>query len=239
MAKAAATGRNLSLVLRLFVLLSCPGSSVQHHKHSVTCDGIVKADTTSGQTWCEGQCSVDGEPLLQYNDSKFVPLGDLGNSANGTKVWTDMIQKLEYLWKELRTMLAHTKKEITKINGQPTLQVTMLSQYEHGQIVGASWTFNISGKYSFIFNIMNGNCTLIDGETDVIMKTWKNDELFIKDLKIISTVDFRDWLKKLLKHQKEKPTAAPDVVQPSSIAIKTNISVLLIILTCLLLSLLL
>ena len=90
--------------------------------------------------------------------------------------------------------------------GQPTLQVTMLSQYEQGQIVGASWTFNISGKYSFIFNTMNGNWTLIDGESDVIMKTWKNDEQFIKDLKIISTVDFRDWLKELLKHQKEKPS---------------------------------
>ncbi|XP_057610128.1 retinoic acid early-inducible protein 1-alpha-like [Chionomys nivalis] len=121
MAKAAATGRNLSLVLRLFVLLSCLGSSLQHR--------------------------------------------------------------------------------------QPTLQTTMLSQYEHGQIVGASWRFNISGKYSFIFNTMNINWTLIDHEAGGIMNTWKDDQHLIKDLKTISIADCRHWLKKLLKHHKEKPNS--------------------------------
>lgn len=38
------------------------------------------------------------------------------------------------------------------------------------------------------------------------MKTWKDDEQFIKDLKIISTADCRHWLKELLKYQKEKPS---------------------------------
>lgn len=239
MAKATATGRNRSLLLCLSCVL-CQGSSVQPHTHSLTCDVIINARTTPGQSWCEGQCSVDGEPLFQYNDSKFIPLGDLGNSANGTQVWKDMTQKLEYLWQELRKMLANTKHKMTKTSGQPILQATMLSQYEHGQSVGASWGFNISGKY-FTFNTVNMNWILIDHEAGGITNTWKDDEQLIKDLKIISTADCGHWLKELLKHLKEKPTsptAAPDVVQPSSMAIKTNISVLLIILTCLLLNLL-
>ncbi|XP_013210968.1 retinoic acid early-inducible protein 1-epsilon-like, partial [Microtus ochrogaster] len=227
-----------SSILRII----CLWSMLLADANSLTCNVIVKAGTTPGQPWCEGQCSVDEEPLLQYKDSKFTPLGDLGNAANGTQVWMDMSQKLEYLWKELRKMLANTKKEITKINGQPTLQSTMLSQYEHGQIVGASWKFNISGMYTFILNTMNMNWTLIDHEASGIMNTWKDDEHLIKDLKTISTADCSYWLKELLKYQKEKPTlptASPDVVQPSSMAIKTNISVPLIILTCLLLNLLL
>ncbi|CAO2628552.1 Retinoic acid early-inducible protein 1-alpha, partial [Lemmus lemmus] len=86
----------------------------------------------------------------------------------------------------------------------------MLSQYEHGQTVGASWRFNISGK-SFILDTMNMNWTLIDHEADGIMSTWKDEEQFIKDLKIISTVDGRDWRKELLQHQKEKPRATSRV----------------------------
>ncbi|KAK7803529.1 hypothetical protein U0070_002954, partial [Myodes glareolus] len=79
-----------------------------------------------------------------------------------------------------------------------------LSQYEHGQIVGASWTFNINGKYSFIFNTMNMNWTLIDPEAGGIMDKWKEDEQLIKDLKTISRADCRHWLKELLRHHKEK-----------------------------------
>ena len=82
----------------------------------------------------------------------------------------------------------------------------MLSQYEQGQIVDASWRFNVSGKYSFIFNTMNMNWTLIDPEAGGIMNKWKEDKQFIKDLKTISTADCSYWLKELLKHQKEKPS---------------------------------
>nr|XP_048281184.1 retinoic acid early transcript 1E-like isoform X2 [Myodes glareolus] len=217
MAKAAASG---SLVLCFFVLLICLGSSLQANTHSLSCDVIVNARTTPGQSWCEGQCSVDGEPLLQYKNSKFTPLGDLGNAANGTQVWTDMIQRLEYLRQELRKMLANSMQKMTKTNGQPTLQATMLSQYEHEQSVGASWRFNISGKYSFLLDTMNMNWTLIDREAGGIMNTWQDDEQFIKDLMIISTADCRHWLKELLKHQKEKPiptSSVTDITQLPSI----------------------
>ena len=86
--------------------------------HALTCDVIVKADNTHGQSWCEGQCSVNGEPFLQYNDSKSVPLGDLGNAANGTKVLKDMSQRLEYLRQELRMMLANSIQEMTETSGK-------------------------------------------------------------------------------------------------------------------------
>ncbi|XP_075805582.1 retinoic acid early-inducible protein 1-alpha-like [Microtus pennsylvanicus] len=217
MAKALTSVHSNSQHLCLWLLLICLVTTVLADAHSLTCDVIVKASTTPGQSWCEGQCSVDGEPFLQYdNDNKATPLVDLRNATNGTQVWTDMTQKLEYLWKELRKMLANTKKEITKISGQPTLQATMLSQYEQEQIVDASWRFNISGKYSFILNTMNMNWTLIDHEAGGIMNKWKEDKQLIKDLKTISTADCSYWLKELLKHQKEKPrptSRTPDITQ--------------------------
>ena len=61
---------------------------------------------------------MDGEPFLQYNDSKSVPLGDLGNAANGTKVLKDMSQRLEYLRQELRMMLANSIQEMTETSGK-------------------------------------------------------------------------------------------------------------------------
>ena len=86
--------------------------------HSLSCDIIVNARTTPGQSWCEAQCSLDGEPLLHYKNNKFTPLGDLGNAANGTKVWKDMSQRLEYLRQELRNMLANSIQKMTETSGK-------------------------------------------------------------------------------------------------------------------------
>ncbi|KAH0509444.1 Retinoic acid early-inducible protein 1-alpha [Microtus ochrogaster] len=222
-----------------WILLICLWSMIpMGDTHSLSCDIIVKARTTPGQSWCEGLCSVDGEPFLQYdNDNKATPLGDLGKATDATKVWTDMTQRLKYLGQDLRKMLADTEKEITKISGQPNLQATMLSQYEQEQIVDASWRFNISGKYSFLLDTVNMNWIPSDDEVGGIMNKWKDEKQLIEDLKIISTGDCSYWLKELLKHQKEKPTspaAVPDVVQPLSLSIYA----LLIIITCLFLILL-
>ena len=82
----------------------------------------------------------------------------------------------------------------------------MFPQYEQEKNVSASWRCNIRGKYSFIFNTINMNWTLIDPKAGGIMNTWKEDKQLIKDLKTISTADCSYWLKELLKHQKEKPS---------------------------------
>lgn len=132
-----------------------------------------------------------------------------------------MTQRLNYLGQELRKMLANSIQEMTETSGPPTLQVSMLCKYKQEQIVGASWRFNIRGKYSFIFNAMNMNWTLIDPEAGGVMSKWKDDAQFIKDLRTISTADCKHWLKELLKHQKEKPRSTsrvPDITQlPSAI----------------------
>lgn len=173
--------------------------------HFLSCNVIVRARPTPPQPWCEGQCSVDGESFLQYdNDNKATPLGDLGKEAHATHVWKDLNQRLEYLGQELRKMLADTKQEMADLSGHPTLQTIMNSKYERGQIVGASWRFNISAEY-FILNTMNMSWTPISFEARGIM----NDEQFIKDLKVISTADSSHWLKELLKLQKEKPRSTP------------------------------
>lgn len=202
MAKAAATGRNLSLVLFLILPLICLGSSHPTDTHSLSCNVIVRARPAPRQPWYEGQCSLDGESFLQYdNHNKATPLGDLGKAVHDTQMWTDLIQRLEYLGQELRKILADTKQETAEPSGHPTLQAIMFSKYERGQIVGASWQFNVSGKYSFILNTMNMSWTPFSLEARGTM----NDKQFIQDLKVISTADSSHWIKELLKLQKEKP----------------------------------
>lgn len=212
MAKAAATGRNLSLVLFLILPLICLVSSHPTDTHSLSCKVIVRARPALRQPWYEVQCSLDGESFLQYdNHNKATPLGDLGKAVHDTQMWTDLIQRLEYLGQELRKILANTKQETADPSGHPTLQTIMNSKYKQEQIIDASWRFNISGKYFFILNTMNMSWTPFSLEARGIM----NDEQFIKDLKVISTADSSYWLKELLKHQKEKPrptSRAPDII---------------------------
>ncbi|XP_037057595.1 retinoic acid early-inducible protein 1-epsilon [Peromyscus leucopus] len=184
--------------------------------HSLSCNVIIKTHTTPGQPWCEGHCSMDGESFLQYdNDNKATPLGDVGKAAHATQVWTDFVQELEYLGQELRKMLADTNLRKTKICGHPTLQAIMLSNYEQGQIVGASWQFNISGKYSFILNTMNMSWTPISLEARGIMNEWKDDEDLTTNLKTF-IANFSPWLKDLLKIPQERTRStsrAPDIPQ--------------------------
>lgn len=62
---------------------------------------------------------MDGESFLQYdNDNKATALGDLGKAAHATQVWTDLIQRLEYLGQELRKILADTKQETAEPSGK-------------------------------------------------------------------------------------------------------------------------
>ncbi|XP_036024587.1 retinoic acid early-inducible protein 1-epsilon-like [Onychomys torridus] len=188
----------------LFVLLSCRGSTLPADTHSLSCNVIVKTHTTPPQPWCEGQCSVDGESFLQYdNDNKATPLGDLGKAAHASQVWKDFIQGLEFLGQELRKMLADTNLGPTKIQGHPTLQTIMLSQLEQGQIVGASLLFNISGKYSFTLNTMNMSWTPISLEPGGIMNKWTDDEELTKCLKI-SMANLSYWLKEFLTLHMER-----------------------------------
>ncbi|XP_036024781.1 retinoic acid early-inducible protein 1-epsilon-like [Onychomys torridus] len=219
MAKARAPRCNLSRNLSFLVLLSCRGSTLPADTHSLSCNVIVKTHTTPPQPWCEGQCSVDGEPFLQYdNDNKATPLGDLGKAAHASQVWKDFIQGLEYLGQELRKMLADTNLGTTKIRGHPTLQTVMLSQLEQGQIVGASLLFNISGKYSFTLNTMNMSWIPISLEAGGIMNKWTDDEELTKCLKI-SMATLSHWLKeflKLLMERTRSTSMAPDITQLQS-----------------------
>ncbi|XP_059128370.1 retinoic acid early transcript 1E [Peromyscus eremicus] len=189
--------------------------------HSLSCNVIIKTHTTPGHPWCEGHCSMDRESFLQYdNDNKATPLGDLGKTAHATHMWTDFVQELEYLWQELRKMLANTNLRKTKIRGHPTLQTIMLSQLEQGQIVGASWRFNISGKYFFILNTMNMSWIPISLDARGIMNEWKDDEDLTMNLKTF-IANFRPWFNDLLKLPWERTRStsrAPDTNQLPSAA---------------------
>nr|XP_042118329.1 retinoic acid early-inducible protein 1-alpha-like [Peromyscus maniculatus bairdii] len=215
MTKTGAPRCNLSQNLRLWVLLSCLGSTLPADTHSLSCNVTVKTHTTPGEPCYEGQCSLDRESFLQYDDNKATPLGDLGKVVHTTEMWTDIVQELENLGHEFRKKLAETKQRMTKIHGHPTLQAIMLSNYEQGQIVGASWQFNISGKCCMLLNTMNMSWTLISLEAGDIMNEWKNDEELTKYLKNLLK-NFCHWLKELLKLPWERTRStsrAPDITQ--------------------------
>ncbi|KAL6085640.1 hypothetical protein STEG23_034253 [Scotinomys teguina] len=185
-------------------MLLCEGPSGNTDIHSLSCNIMVKTHTIPPQPWCEGQCSVDGESFLQYdNDNKATPLGDLGKAAHGTQMWTDFVQELESLGQEFRKILANTKLGTTEIHGHPTLQAMMLSKYEQGQVFGASWRFNISGNYSVLLNTTNMSWTPISLESRDIMNEWKNNGELTIYLKIF-IANFSHWLKELFKCHRER-----------------------------------
>ncbi|XP_037057746.1 retinoic acid early transcript 1E-like isoform X2 [Peromyscus leucopus] len=183
MTKTGAPRCNLSQNLRLLVLLSCLGSTLPADTRSLSCNVMVKTHTTPGEPCCEGQCSLDRESFLQYDDNKATPLGDLGNAVHATQMWTDIVQELEDLGHEFRKNLAETKQRMTKIHGHPTLQTIILCQLEQGQIIGTFLQFNISGNCLMLLNTMNMSWTLISLEVGDIMNEWKNDEELTKYLK--------------------------------------------------------
>ncbi|XP_059128456.1 retinoic acid early-inducible protein 1-epsilon-like [Peromyscus eremicus] len=191
--------------------------------HTLNCNVTVRVRPTSGQPCCEGRCSLDGEPFLQYdNDSKATPLGDLGKLVYATRMWTELERELVSLGHEFRKKLAEIKQRITNFSGHLTLQAFVLSQLEQGQIIATFLKFNISGKYCILLNTMNMSWTLICLEAGYIMNEWKNDEELAKYLETLMK-NFCHWLKELLKlpWERTRSTAtAPDITQlPSTVNI--------------------
>lgn len=68
--------------------------------------------------WFEGQCSVNGEPILRYNESNFTPLGDHGKVIYNTKACTDFSQRQKDIGEEMKNLILNMKREADKIIGK-------------------------------------------------------------------------------------------------------------------------
>ncbi|XP_016832114.2 retinoic acid early-inducible protein 1-epsilon-like [Cricetulus griseus] len=201
MAKAVATGcsQNLSLL----VLLSSLGAKMLADTHSLRCHFIVKTHPKAGEHWCEGQCSVDGVPFLQYSNQ--------GKEVNATKGCADLYPKLKDTGKELRTLLLHMEKEAVLTRDNHNLQGTMISQYKPGQLIDASWKFTIDGQYAFClnrYNQKNKKWEVINYNDTGILEQWENNAELAQDLATLSMGDSDLCLKEIFKHQKEMPRPA-------------------------------
>ncbi|XP_035294657.1 retinoic acid early transcript 1E-like [Cricetulus griseus] len=198
MAKAGATrsSQNLSLL----VLLSYLGTKILADTHSLSCNFIVRSHPKAGEHWCEGQCSVDGVPFLQYSNQ--------GKEVNATKGCADLYPKLKDIGEELRTLLLHMEKEAVLTRDYHNLQGTMVSQYKPGQLIDASWNFTIDEKYSFCFiryNQNNKKWEVINYNATGILEQWENNAELAQDLATLSMGDSDHCLKEILKHKKETP----------------------------------
>ncbi|ERE86081.1 NKG2D ligand 1-like protein [Cricetulus griseus] len=168
--------------------------------HSLRCHFIVKTHPKAGEHWCEGQCSVDGVPFLQYSNQ--------GKEVNATKGCADLYPKLKDTGKELRTLLLHMKKEAVLTRDNHNLQGTMVSQYKPGQLIDASWKFTIDGQYAFClnrYNQKNKKWEVINYNATGILAQWENNAELAQDLAMLSMGDSDLCLKEILKHQKEMP----------------------------------
>lgn len=87
--------------------------------HFLCFNFTVEASSRPGKPWLRVQCSMDGTPLLEYdNVNKAKVLGSLGKEINSTKAWADLTQTLEEMGQEFRKRLLHIKMRPVKTTGK-------------------------------------------------------------------------------------------------------------------------
>lgn len=197
---AAATELHLILLLTLLPFCLCAG---QDDTYYICLNFTIKARSTP---WFKGQCSVNGEPILQYNNNNFTPLGDHGKVIYNTKTCTDFSQHQKDIGEEMKKQILNMEQEADKTTGHHTLQVTMESQYKKGQLTDSSWKFTMDGQYFFYFNPKNKTWGVMHDEARGNMEKWKTNRELEQLLTVFSMGDSPHCLKEFLKHWKEMPS---------------------------------
>ncbi|XP_075805679.1 retinoic acid early transcript 1E-like [Microtus pennsylvanicus] len=190
---------HLILLLTLLSVCLCAGLDDTYY---IYFKFTIKARSTP---WFEGQCSVNGEPILWYNESNFTPLSDHGKVIYNTKACTDFGQRQKDIGEEMRKQILNMEQEADKTMGCHTLQVTMESQYKKGELTDSSWKFTMDGQYFFYFNPKNKTWGVMHEEARGIMEKWKNNRELQKLLAMFSMGDSPHYLKEFLKLWKEMP----------------------------------
>ncbi|XP_041911494.1 retinoic acid early transcript 1E [Arvicola amphibius] len=195
---------NLVRLTQVKVIQNSGSSFPNQYTYYICLNFTIKARSTP---WFEGQCSVNGEPILQYNESNFTPLGDHGKVIYNTKACTDFSQRQKDIGEEMRKQILNTEQGADKTMGRHTLQVTMESQYKQGQLTDSFWKFTMDGQYFFYFNPKNKTWGVIHDESRGIMEKWKSNRELQQLLATFSMGDSPHYLKQFLKHWKEMPSA--------------------------------
>ncbi|XP_038194315.1 UL16-binding protein 1-like [Arvicola amphibius] len=143
MAKAAATGCNLSLVLRLFVLLSCLGSSVQPDAASL-CYNYTVGKSRSGLWWRKVQCQLNEETFLSYDSNGCHAVGALGNRLNATQFCEKQVDTLKDGTDLFKNLALQMTLKTHAIRGTD-LQAKMCCWHEVDGHFNGIWDFYLSG----------------------------------------------------------------------------------------------
>ncbi|CAO2628557.1 Retinoic acid early transcript 1E [Lemmus lemmus] len=179
------------------------------------------------ETWLNIYCSMDGKPLLEYNNANKDKLVGSSGEVNSTKAWKDMTQTLEELGQEFRKKLLYIRPKTNNTKDRPALQVNMCCQSEIEQSPGASLLFTINKEEnSILFYAKNMTWIELNPEARGVKKKLENDKELEKDLKKFSMGDCSHWLNEFLRHWTEipRPTVKTlDTVQMSSNSLHMNV----------------
>ncbi|XP_032751176.1 retinoic acid early-inducible protein 1-beta-like [Rattus rattus] len=178
--------------LHLLFFLGCLGSTLCADIGSLRCILTVKSAIKPGQPWYEGPCSVDGKTLFQATS-----LGKLTKEENGTRACLNLPPSLKNTLELMRNQLRNMESEQIKTMGNNSLQVTMQSQYNQGQLTDAFCNININGRFSFWFNPTKDTCRW-NGQ-------WERNEELNRSLRMLLVGDFGHCYEELLTLSGETP----------------------------------
>uniref|UniRef100_M0RCY4 Retinoic acid early-inducible protein 1 domain-containing protein n=1 Tax=Rattus norvegicus TaxID=10116 RepID=M0RCY4_RAT len=177
---------------------------------SLSCTFTVKYRSSPGQ------CSVNGKPLLLFNDERQnSPVGKPEKKGNATKVCAELNQSLKDIFQKMMNL----ESWLFESKGNHTLQVTVQSQYNQGIFMDGCWVFTIDRQYPFYFypKIMTWRESHPDASRTV--SQWQNNRQVAQSLRTCSMGDFSQCLRKLLTDSREVPRSTIttlDPTQPSS-----------------------
>ncbi|KAK7803525.1 hypothetical protein U0070_002950, partial [Myodes glareolus] len=180
------------------------------------CNSFTVGKSGSGPWWHKVQGQLNEDTFISCDSNNCHAVGRLGNRLDATKTWETQIDTLKD-GADLSEGGEHVKESCDiDLNGRKMLHLDLNTTKRTEVDLGSSWMETMLKENKFL--------------TEFLYKT--------------SQGDCRSWLEEFKSYWEEKlesialPTAAPDVDQPSSMARKSNISVLLIILMSFLLFLL-
>lgn len=233
MAKAAVTRRNLTLVLCLFVVLSCLGSKLPAKVVSL-CYTFTVGRTGPGLWRQEVRGRVNKETFVYCSNNTCRANGILGRKLNTTKTWQPQIDTLQQGSRLFKTLVLPMVPE--KTPGKYLLMNTrMCCWHEADGQFNASWNIDINERKTLHFNPITGTWTTLDPASVLLLERIKRNSEVTNFLQMTSENHCKTWFQEFSSRlaKKVKRTGSS-----KAMTIKPHISVLLILLTCSLLLLL-
>ncbi|XP_051061984.1 UL16-binding protein 1-like [Phodopus roborovskii] len=240
MAKSAAAEHCLSTkALCFFILWICSWSMSPTDAASL-CYSFTVGKSGSGPWRDRVQGQLNEETFLSYNSvNNCHVFGVLGNRLNATKICGKQNDTLKDGLDLIKHQVIHMMQENNSIREALIVQAKMCCWHEGDGHFNASWDIGLNGHQMLHFDPSTGKLSEVGPGSNGIKEMWEEDRDVTDFFKMTSQGDCRSWLEEIELHLEKKleptasPTAAPDVSQqPVSLAIKPNISALLIILTC-------